>query len=78
MNAITPPNDVPLALTQNWRPPSSETEEEPLSEKALSQALQEHGFERVRGKDKHRTRGWKGLRIPDVFDQAASDGSDGL
>ncbi len=56
----------------------SETEEEPLSEKALSQALQEHGFERVRGKDKHRTRGWKGLRIPDVFDQAASDGSDGL
>ena len=54
-----------------------ESEEDPMSERAFSRALEEHGFKRQRGKDKQRTRGWAGIRLADMFDHPTSDGSDG-
>src|SRR5205085_409221 len=55
-----------------------DSEEEPISEKAFSRALEEHAFRRERGKDKNRTRGWLGIRLADLLDHRASDGSDGF
>ena len=54
-----------------------ESEEEAISQKAFTRALEEHGFRRERGRDRNRTKGWRGIRLRDLLDQPIADGSDG-
>jgi putative DNA primase/helicase len=54
-----------------------ESEEEPMSQIAFTRALEEHGFRRERGKDRNRTKGWRGIRLRDLLNESNADGSDG-
>jgi putative DNA primase/helicase len=52
------------------------SDEEPISERALSRGLEDHGYRKERGKDKTRTRGFVGLSLRELTDASIADASD--